>query len=295
MAPERAISRLRGKVGLARLGVSIALLLIGCADSAPDAAGSSPTDGGSPTTTDGATHDTQGGVLKVRFSEEAVVREDSADWDGTPIEIEVDGVAVSVNGGVSVIASESTKRVKATARFVALAAESAKADADASLEEAKATFAISRRGSALVIACRHGGSHGSSDDRDSGCEQLTVEVPAGSRSSPLQLKLSTKTGLDELDLTAATLRAVDVTHDGDISAKLAATKGASVTMTAARAHDLTVTLPDGWAADSVQLSADKLESAVTSGQPHGTPGVGLALLKLTSEPLAGVAGTITLQ
>ncbi|MBN9165799.1 MAG: hypothetical protein BGO98_46060 [Myxococcales bacterium 68-20] len=241
---------------------------------------------------------------KTRFVETNVVREDTADWDGSPIQIDIKGVGISLNGGVSVTADPNATKVKATARMLAMALAEEKESADASITEAKTTFTLSNSGSGITVACGHGGSHGSSNGGESGCEHVEIVVPAGSADKKLDLKVLSGNGTLTLQLSAATLGSLGANSNGGLTnADLPATQGATISLVS-ESDDISAKLPADFAADEVilQADADKIEvgpfTDIKNGAGaggRGTAGTGLASLKLTAKEFAGSTGTITLR
>ncbi len=240
---------------------------------------------------------------KTRFVEQNVPKEDTEDWTGQPIKIQIEGVGVAVNGGIHVTAVPGETRVKANARFLAMAFEDDKASADQSIIEAKNTFTITHSDSEIVVFCGHGGTHGSSNGGESGCELVNLTIPAGDADKPLELTVLGGNGTMTLEIAEATIKNVGANNGGDIVAKIPITQGANVSLVAEKADDITVTLPPNWAADEVilQADADKIVNPFTDVKlgagagGRGEPGTGLASLKLTSKEFAGSTGTITLQ
>jgi hypothetical protein len=244
-------------------------------------------------------------AVKTRFVEPNVVKEDTAAWTGQSIKIQIEGVGVAVNGGVQVTADPNATKVSATARILAMASEDDKANADQSILDAKGTFTITSSGTDIVVACGHGGSHGSSNAGESGCELVQVTLPTGSTSKPLKLEILGGNGEMMVQLRGATIANVGVNNNGsgDTSAEVPATPGANVSLVSSKSGDITVTLPTNWSADEVilQADADKIQNAFADAKlgagagGRGTPGVGLASLKVTSKEFAGSTGTITLR
>jgi hypothetical protein len=240
---------------------------------------------------------------KTRFVEPNVLKEDTADWTGQPIKIQIEGVGVAVNGGINVEAVPGETKVKANARFLAMAFEDDKPNADQSIAEAKNTFTISNTPSEIVISCGHGGTHGSSNGGESGCELVNITIPAGAADKPLELTVLGGNGEMTLKLSGATIKNVGANNSGDIQAEIPVTKGANVSLVAEKAEDITVTLPSNWAADEVilQADADKIVNPFSDAKlgpgagGRGEPGTGLASLKLTSKEFAGSTGTVTLR
>lgn len=242
---------------------------------------------------------------KTRFVEQNIVKEDTADWDGGPISIKIEGVGVSLNGGVSVVADPNATKVKATARFLALAFEDEKANADLSIVEAKNTFTLTNNGaSGISVACGHGGSHGSSNAGESGCEKVDIVVPTGTDAQKLNIKVLSGSGTLTLQLSAAIASNIEANAAGaDTNADLPATQGATISLVS-ESSDIAAKLPANFAADEIilQADADKLVlgpfTDIKNGAGlggRGTAGTGLASLKLTAKSFAGSTGTITLQ
>ena len=238
---------------------------------------------------------------KTRYTT-TVAKEDSAAWAGQPISIDIAGVGIAVNGGVTVTADPTATMVTATARMLAMAFAEEKSNADLSLEEAKNTFTLTSDGSSIRIACGHGGSHGSSNGGESGCEKVDIVVPAGSAQMPLDLKVLSGNGEMTLQLANATLKSLGTNAHGRTDATLPSTQGASVSLVGEQGDDIKVSLPSDFAADEiiVQADADKISfgpfSEIKNGQGaggYGTAGTGLASLKLTSKEFAGSTGEIS--
>lgn len=231
-----------------------------------------------------------------------VAREDAAAWAGQPISIDIAGVGFASNGGVSVTADPNATTVTATARLLAMALETEKANAELSMEEAKNTFTLTSDGSSIKIVCGHGGTHGSSNGGESGCEKVDIVVPAGSAQTPLELKVLSGNGEVNLQLANATLKGLGTNAHGLTDAILPATQGATISLVGEQGDDIKVSLPSDFAADEVivQADADKISlgpfSEIKNGQGaggYGTAGTGLASLKLTSKEFAGSTGEVS--
>ena len=225
---------------------------------------------------------------KTRYVEDNVSREDTADWTGQPIKIQIEGVGISKNGGVEVVAVPGATKVAANARMLAMAFSEEKANADQSIIDAKATFQITNTPSGITIFCGHGQTHGSSTAGESGCELVKITIPAGDAQQPLSLEVLGGNGPMTLSLADASIKNLGVNNQDDITARM----------------------PSTWAADSIILQAD--EGSITnnvggltltratdgtnqSTGTFGTAGTGLASLKVTSKEFAGSTGSITLQ
>jgi hypothetical protein len=242
---------------------------------------------------------------KTRFTLDtgpSTVKEDTADWAGQRIVIDIQGVGASVNGGVKVTADPNVKKVTASTRFLAMAFE--KADADQSIEDAKATYALTSTADEIKIVCGHGQKHGSSEAGESGCELVEVRIPAGADAKKVDVKVLSGNGTLTLQLAAATISNVAANSNGaDINADLPATLGGTISLVSEK-DDIAVKLPADFAADEVILQADSdkivlgpftdIKNGPGAGG-RGTAGTGLASLKLTAKEFAGSTGTITLR
>jgi hypothetical protein len=241
-------------------------------------------------------------TTKTRFTETNVVREATTDWGGGLINIRIEGVGAAVNGGVRVTSDPNITKVKATARMLAMAYSDEKPSADLSIAEAKNTFTVTSDGTGVNVTCDHGGSHGSSEAGMSGCELVEILVPAGDATEPLDLKVLSGNGTMTLQLANATIKTVGANSNGGaIDASLPATQGGSIALVAEKADNISVDLPDSFAADEVilQADADKVDlgpfTDIQTPGGRGQQGSGLASLKLTSKDFAGSTGKITLR
>src|SRR4051812_15158334 len=106
--------------------------------------------------------------------------EDTQDWAGEPIVINIKSAGVVVNGGVNVTADPNTKRINLKARIVAYAFPEHKPDAELSIADVKNTLKITHDNGTINVTCDHGQTHGDSDDGASGCELTNINVPIGS-------------------------------------------------------------------------------------------------------------------
>src|SRR5262249_5489883 len=149
-----------------------------------------------------------------------------------------------------------------------------------------------------------GQTHGTSDGGSSGCELMTITVPAGSQTQLLDLKVLGGNGTMTLNLGSAAIKNLAVNENASsIVATLPATLGGSISLATQEAVDTAVTMPSSWAADEVILQADtdKIVNSFTDAKNgagaggRGAHGTGLASLKITSTTFAGSTGTITLH
>jgi hypothetical protein len=242
---------------------------------------------------------------ETRFTETNVVREDTAEWTGGPIDIKIEGVGLSRDGGVTVRSDPNVTKVKATARMLAMAPLEDKPDADLSLEEAKETFTLSNSGGALTVRCAHGKTHGSSSAGKSGCEFVDIVVPAGTADKPLDIKVLSGSGTLKIQLANAVIKKVASNSSGGVTeADLPDTKGGVISLVS-ESSDIELKLPSDFAADEVILEADAdkidlgpfadIKNGVGAGG-RGQAGSGLSQLSLRAKAYAGSStGTITLR
>lgn len=231
------------------------------------------------------------------------VRTDTAAWNGEKISINVAGVGISVNGGVTVTADPNVETVTATARFLAMSFD--KPDADLSIADAKQTFTLGRANGEIAIACGHGATHGDSNSGESGCELVEVRVPTtGPNGEKLAVKALSGNGTLTLQLSAASIASVEAnSNGGEINADLPATLGGTISLVSEK-DDIALKLPAAFAADEVVLQADAdkialgpfadIKNGIGAGG-RGAVGTGLASLKLTAKEFAGSTGQITLR
>jgi hypothetical protein len=237
---------------------------------------------------------------KTRYTETNVAKEDAATWNGEQIKINIQGVAIAVNGGVNVTVDPNATKVKATANFLATSFQ--KSDADQSIAEAKQTFNVSTSNGTTTVECGHGNTHGDSNGGESGCELINITIPAGTVQQPLKLDVLGGNGTMTLQLKGAIVQNVGANNKGDINAELPSTKGGNISLVCEEADDITATMASDWAADQVVLNADadkivnSTDAKVGAGQGgRGQAGLGLTALTLTSKSFAGSTGHITLR
>jgi hypothetical protein len=239
---------------------------------------------------------------KTRFvGDTAVVK--TALWTGGAIKVNVAGVGAAVNGGVTVNVDPTATGVTATARMVALAFE--KADADASIADATNTVNVSTDSSGVLnVVCDHGGTHGGSDSGSSGCELVTITIPAGSSTKGLDLTILSGNGDMNLQLAGAFITNLGTNQGGtgNIIATLPATLGGNISLVSEQAGDVTATMASAWSADQVVINADPDKIVNSAGAKlgagaggKGTAGAGLKALTLTSKEFAGSTGKVTLE
>lgn len=244
---------------------------------------------------------------KTRYTLDNQLIKDDLEYNGEPIEIRIEGVGAAVNGGVRVDSDPSTKQITANARFLAMAFSDHKADADLSLADVKARFKITHDATGIHVTCDHGDNHGDSESGSSGCELTNIVIPAGTQDKPLKLTALSGNGGLTLQLANAYVGSVLANSNGadsSINAEIAATQGGVISLVSKQGDDVSLTLPTGASANSVQLVADLDKIGVgpfttlttyDGSQGIGTADAGLASIKITSESFAGETGHIDLQ
>ena len=236
---------------------------------------------------------------QTRFTSPDITKTSAKDWSGEAIEINDDGTSVSVNGGLRVIGDPTAKRITITARVIAYADADDEANAKLSIAEAQQTLTITEEAQKITVRCGHGQTHGSSKPDKSGCELLTVTIPSGDATTPLNLTVGCGNG--DITLSRVTGQIlVEENGTGSINASVNPAKGKPIQITGKQGNDVTVALPADFAADQVVLSAEpasKISNAfsdVQSGSGRGTQGTGASKITITSTPFAGSSGTVSL-
>ncbi|MBX3189351.1 MAG: hypothetical protein KF819_20170 [Labilithrix sp.] len=233
-------------------------------------------------------------VERARFVEDSVGRTSEEDWKGEKIAIELDGAGKGSAGALEIVIDAQTTRVYAVARFVAVADAEDKPSADRSIDEAKKTYQITTSGDTIRVVCRHGQAAGSSAAEDSGCETLSVFVPAGDAARPVALSARATQGTILVAAGGATLRELELRAErGGIDATVATAAGAKISAIA-ETGDVVARVPPDFAADVVTLSAPgKIDASafpdVESGRGRGPQGLGARAIELVSRD-----GSVTL-
>jgi hypothetical protein len=242
---------------------------------------------------------------KNRYVKNDVKVEDTADWNGQAIKIDIAGVGIASNPEVKVVADPNATKVRATARLLAMAFENEEANALQTRDEAEQTFKITNTADEITLACGHGQKHGSAEAGESGCEAVDIVIPTGTDAKKLAVTVLSGNAQLTLQLSSAVVSNIGTNaNGGDTNADLPATQGASISLVSQKGDDIAAKLPADFAADEVilQSDADKIalgpftdikQGAGAGGR--GTAGTGLASLKITSKEFAGTTGQITLR
>lgn len=224
-----------------------------------------------------------------RFVEDRFVRTSVEKYAGEAISVDIEGVVEPRNGGLEIVATDPTlELVYATARLVAVADLDDKRSADRTILDVEDSFRISGAGSALSITCRRGGTYGTSNGDDSGCELVQAGVPAGTQDR--RLSIGARAGRGPLRaIVEGVIRSIDLrTADGRIDAVLPASRGATVEIVSEQAHDIVLRLPPDFAADEIIATGqvvsefDDAKIGVDAGG-RGARGAGLARVALESK------------
>jgi hypothetical protein len=176
-------------------------------------------------------------------------------WNGEPITINNGGVnPVTGTAGIEVKFSSTETNIKAEANFAAHADDDKKADADATIKDAIATFVIEESANGFNIKCGHGGSHGTASSSGSGCKKLIVTIPTPTAAKPLDLTVGGGNGDVRIglangpsDVPYLSKLLVDNNGAGDIDMRIHPVKGSSIIVTGE--FEVRVALPSDFSAE----------------------------------------------
>jgi len=219
------------------------------------------------------------------------------EWTGQPIVINDDGVNPATGDtGLTVVAGADTTRVSLTAKIVSFA--DVEADAQLAIKDVQDGLKIEEKDGKIVVTCGHGQAHGSADQAGSGCDKLTVNVPAGSLSKPMDLTVGLGIGDLNVSGVVGTINAKG-NGVGDVDVNVTPTKGSTVDVEGEGA--VVVRLPYDFSADVVNLSVDDSASVdtadfpgIVSGQAYGTVGQGASRVSAKSNGILS-SDTVTLK
>lgn len=248
---------------------------------------------------------------KTRFTETNVLIEDTIDWNGEKIVVDIATPGIISQGGVNVDTKPVT-RITANARILAMAFKESSADAQLTINDVKAGFKITRdtATNTITIGCPHGQTHGGSSAGESGCELTNIIIPEGNANQKLALEVKTGNGDVTINAGSAQLsRLAANSQNGDLRATVgpsANSVGADIALVALKGDNVVLDVPQDFASDTVHLVADAGKTistafpdlTVTDGtaaSARGTPGTGFKSIKLTSVSFAGSTETVTLQ
>lgn len=244
---------------------------------------------------------------KTRFTETNVLLTDKQDWAGEKIIIDIATPGAISQGGLNVETKDVTL-ITANARILATAFKEDSADAQLSINDVKARFQITHTdASTITISCPHGDTHGGSSAGESGCELTNIIIPQGNDNQKLSVEI--KTGNGDVTINAGSAKLIRLagnSQNGDIRATVGPSSGsvgADIALVALKGDDVTLTVPQDFAADSVNLVADPGKAsnafpditALDGTVGRGAVGAGFKTIKLTSVNFAGSTGTVTLK
>ena len=250
------------------------------------------------------------GVLTIKtqtkYNEDNVAREAPAAWAGEKIVIDAAGVGAAIGrSGIEIHYDSSATTVRASASLVGYADADDKPSADASIVDAKGTYAITTAGGTTTVACGHGSEHGTSKSGNSGCQLIIVTVPGGSSALPISVKGLSGNGDVTVTGHGAIMGSLEINaQNGDIDVIADANLGSSVSAKSANG-DVTIHLPATFSADKINLVADDpfdpaVPDIVTSSFPtlvngasYGTAGTGATLIAAERDGIGKV--TLTSQ
>ncbi len=231
------------------------------------------------------------GKSKTRFvSDQKPVRELA--YAGQVIEVLNDGVNPGTGAGIIINGSPGATKVTATATIVAWADGAEVENAKASQQEVAASFTIAEVGGKIVVRCGHATKdRGTANVGSSGCEGLTVTVPAGDAAKPVSVVA--KNGNSDIQVAGITGNlTVEAQGAGDVVAAVTPTRGSVIAVSAE--FDVTLKLPANFAADKVVLQAGDPKSIDTSafpglksGEGFGAAGEGASSVTVRSTGLIG--------
>lgn len=224
-----------------------------------------------------------------------------AAWTAQAIEIE------NANGGVRIVGDASATKV--TFSTFPFAFADTQTDGDAAVADVQGRIAIDETADRIYVHCSTASkSYGTAANGTTGCDDLTVTVPAGSLSAGLKLKAVSHNGsVSAQNLTAAagqqllilsdngSVTASNITgsvrahtDNGSVDASFTPTGGAQCEASSGNG-DVTLSLPADFSADALALSAkggvvingfSDLTAASTS---RGQPGNGAARIVASTD------------
>lgn len=235
------------------------------------------------------------GKTKTRFvSDQKPVREIA--FTNQTIEILNDGVNPGSGSGIVVIGSPGATKVTATSTIVAWADGAEAENAKTAQKEVIDSFTISEAGGKITVRCGHATKdYGTASVSGTGCEGLTVTVPAGTADAPVSVVA--KNGNSDIEVSGITgSLTADAQGAGDITASVTPAKGSNITLSAD--FDVTLKLPASFSADKVVVEGSEVDTkafeGLKSGAGFGTAGTGAASISVRSTGGVGKA-TITKQ
>lgn len=231
------------------------------------------------------------GKSKTRFvSADKPVREQA--YTGQAIEVINDGVNPGSGAGIVINGSPGATKVVATASIVSWADGSEAENAKSAQRDVIASFTIADVGGKIVVRCGHAKQdYGTATLGSSGCEGLTVTVPAGDAAKPVSVLA--RNGNSDIQVSGITGNlTAEAQGAGDVEASITPTKGSLISIAAE--FDATLRLPANFAADKITLQAADPKDVdatafpgVKSGEGFGAAGEGAASISVRSVGLIG--------
>lgn len=247
---------------------------------------------------------------KTRFQEPNVApsSEPTEAWAGEKIVVRDEAAGVISGTALTIKVDAAATKVTASATTVAMANNDDEASAKLTLADVKGTFKIVKEGDVWNVVCGHGSAHGSSGSGESGCNNLTVTIPAGSDAQKIALEAYVGNGDVNIDIASVTLETLGVNaKNGTLTVRAPTTKGSSISLVGEENCDVALSVPSSFSADKIELfaDADKITNGVgdlqltdtTGGKTgsRGTAGEGATSIRLTSKEFAGSTETVSLS
>lgn len=235
------------------------------------------------------------GKTKTRFvSDQKPVRELA--YTNQVIEVLNDGVNPGAGAGIVIKGVAGATKVSATSTIVSWADGAEAENAKLAHAEVIEAFTISESGGKITIRCGHAkADHGTANVGSSGCEGLTVAVPAGTSDAPVSV--IAKNGNSDIEVSGITgSLTAESQGAGDVTASVVPAKGSVIAITSE--FDAILKVPAGFSADLVTLAADSKDIDTTafpdlkSGSGYGTAGAGAKSITVRS---TGGVGSAKLQ
>ncbi len=233
------------------------------------------------------------GKSKTRFvSDQKPVREIA--FTNQTIEVLNDGVNPGSGVGIVVTGSPGATKVTATSSIVAWADGAETENAKTAQKEVVDSFTVTEAGGKITVRCGHASKdYGTASRAGTGCEGLTVTVPAGTAAAPVSLVV--KNGNSDIQVSGIT-GSVTVEAQGAGDAEVSVTPAQGSVISVSAEFDALLRLPANFAADVVTLAADEAKDIDTSAFPevksglgYGAPGTGAKSITVRSTGLIGTA------
>lgn len=216
-----------------------------------------------------------------RFVEDGVTIDlPDTEWSGESIVI--DSAGVTPGGGLTFEAGDN-KRVRSSARMLAIADTDDKPSADAAIDEVKKdAYSIVTADGVTTVRCGHPAAATKSVAvADAGCDALDVTMPYGTADRPLSITARSGQGQVLGSLAGATLKSLELHGSlGKIEVTAPTTHDATILIVAETGDDVVLRLAPDFAADAIVLEAPPERIDTTAfpdlqrGNGRGEPGRG---------------------